>query len=543
MIFFSFYRFYGHNRIDQELNEVKAEKKTYDRSSLFSTLGDNKDCVNENEIIISVTLPPVDAATSVSSYLLAAAKYFIEIGGLKALTNAINNNSKLSNNSFRLSLTSTYNAIKIVRAIAAILWSDEPTDAEISVQISRFRDSFLYHITSLLVGIDIITGEDRQIIFSLLDSMCEHPNQSLQNSLVSKLTLDWNISRKLRLDTIWKLLYGCNTTLQSRIYGLNEIRSRISDAVQELDEARHRVEEFDSKQQERIRNSKDQPSPRVIAKDVKMEAIPRLEIPHRSATTSPTNSQGDNLSTTVYIDDETSHQQPELEDDNDDKWMKTDQNDKPSSISFSFHENETLQKVNHTLKADAITMKRTLIPHASSLDTQENQFHPRIQENELSKSFESFLVESAEQEISYLISFLTKEHSFLSTLLSPSYLHPELLKRLIYIPSFLAEQGELSSDDIKTMWSAAMTSSHESIQHAVYELLIGLVDKFEKEQLLMLGKLFETMEYHLISEKYLVLVHHFASVSLGVVREIGDEYFPLGADLLWTLGQVRLEFE
>ena len=433
----------------------------------------------------------------------------------------------------KASLTSTCTTINIVRALVSILWIDGPNDLAISTQIIDFRESFLYHIKSLRVGIDIVSGGDRQIIFSLLDSLCEHRHQTPQNSLVSKFLLDSSSSRKLRLDMVWKMICGENTTLQSRICGLNEIRNRISDAVQELEEAKRRVEESDLQEQEKIGHMKEHISTPIIMDDAKIQSIPRLEIPSRSTTNSPSNSADDNLSTTAYAhsscagDDENSRQDEDQEDDA--KWLKLNQVDgTPSTSHVCENDDYSFNQYNNDYINDVNNLKDSTASTELYLDRQEP-----AQES----SFENFLLESAEREITHLIFYLSKEHSFLSTLLSPSYLHPELLKRFIVIPSFLAEQGEFTSDDIIAIWNAAMTSSHESIQHAVYELLIGLLDKLEKDHLITLGLLLETMEYDLVTEKYLLLVHQFATASLGLMKEDNREKIPLGVDLLWNLGQ------
>ena len=514
----------------------------------------------EKDTII-VSLMHDEFTMSVSFYLLAMSQYFIQQNGLCMLGTMIFDDEIASNNiekslddksitqstndEKRVSLAPFCSIINIVRAIVSVSWINtcSSMDSRTLTQIIRFRDIIYRYISMLRVGYDIVSGTDRQILFSLLDSFCNTANLIPQNNILGGLLLDSNISMQLRLDAIWKMLCGENTTLQSRIFGLNELRNRITDAVQDLDSAKSKAEEFFLYEQEKMSLSekKKQNSPTCIINDdqLKSKSFPCLDI----TETSPNNSVSDNVSTTVYAhsscgnDGESSHDddQHRIDFEENEEWTKRRIDLGPSSTACDNVDESTY------VKSTNDNMNDSNSPTTFTCKDKHNNYDPTKDSKSIpSLLFNYKILDPAKQEIDRLISFLIEDHSFLDTLLSPSYLHPELLKRFIIIPSFLAEQNALTSDDIETIWNAAKTSSHESIQYAVYELVIGLLDKLERTELITLGELLSSVPYELVTDKYLLLVHNFAMASLGVLKNIDDKEIPLGVDLLWDLVQVRL---
>lgn len=71
----------------------------------------------------------------------------------------------------------------------------------------------------------------------------------------------------------------------------------------------------------------------------------------------------------------------------------------------------------------------------------------------------------------------------LHTTLSPDDHGPDYwLPRSVEIPEFISHVGQLSDEHLGFIWDAARQSAHESIRHAVLNLLEGIFPGLSKEQ-------------------------------------------------------------
>ena len=85
-----------------------------------------------------------------------------------------------------------------------------------------------------------------------------------------------------------------------------------------------------------------------------------------------------------------------------------------------------------------------------------------------------------------LVSWFSQVQLF-ELLMSPEYLHTELLKRNDCIPTFLLDQDALSDSQLMVVWKAAVSSSHESIRHGVYKLLQSIASKADASKMKVRG--------------------------------------------------------
>mmetsp|Transcript_17304 Transcript_17304/g.34434 ORF Transcript_17304/g.34434 Transcript_17304/m.34434 type:complete len:307 (+) Transcript_17304:126-1046(+) len=128
------------------------------------------------------------------------------------------------------------------------------------------------------------------------------------------------------------------------------------------------------------------------------------------------------------------------------------------------------------------------------------------------------------------------ESQLLELLMSPEYLHPELLKRCARIPVFMVDRGALGDAHLGDIWRAAVTSGHESIKHAVYNLLLELLDRLDDPQIHVLYGRLRALPPAEHDSQSLLLVNKFADAATGLAAP-GDPAAPLGYDLLWHLAQ------
>ena len=92
---------------------------------------------------------------------------------------------------------------------------------------------------------------------------------------------------------------------------------------------------------------------------------------------------------------------------------------------------------------------------------------------------------ASQRKLEFLQTWLATTGVF-EKILSPAYLHTELLKRASPVPKFLLERDGLSDAHFQNIWRAAMDSSHESIRHGVYSLLQQLIIYMPEEKLRLL---------------------------------------------------------
>jgi len=127
------------------------------------------------------------------------------------------------------------------------------------------------------------------------------------------------------------------------------------------------------------------------------------------------------------------------------------------------------------------------------------------------------------------------DSQLLELLMSPEYLHPELLKRCARIPLFMVDQDALADSHLSAIWRAAVTSSHESIKHAVFNLLLEILDKLGNSQIRVLYQKLRNLPATEHDSQSLLLVNKFADAAMGLT--VPGAHTPLGYDLLWMLAQ------
>ncbi|CAN0052138.1 unnamed protein product, partial [Ectocarpus sp. 12 AP-2014] len=104
-------------------------------------------------------------------------------------------------------------------------------------------------------------------------------------------------------------------------------------------------------------------------------------------------------------------------------------------------------------------------------------------------------------------------------LFSAGFLHTETLKRSGDIPRYLAWLNKLSNDHLKLIWDAARESAHESIRHAVLQLLQGLFPHLVKEQLGLINSFARQLPKCEFDVRTLVLLRHLATATMKLEKE------------------------
>lgn len=92
------------------------------------------------------------------------------------------------------------------------------------------------------------------------------------------------------------------------------------------------------------------------------------------------------------------------------------------------------------------------------------------------------------------------------------------------IPRYLAWLNNLSNDHLKLIWDAARESAHESIRHAVLQLLQGLFTHLTKEQLDLINTFALRLPKSDFDARTLALLKHLAAATMKVHTYCFDNY-------------------
>ncbi|CAM9952609.1 unnamed protein product, partial [Hapterophycus canaliculatus] len=87
------------------------------------------------------------------------------------------------------------------------------------------------------------------------------------------------------------------------------------------------------------------------------------------------------------------------------------------------------------------------------------------------------------------------------------------------IPRYLAWLGQLSNEHLKLIWDAARESAHESIRHAVLQLLQGLFPRLAKEQLDLVNAFARRLPRSEFDMRTLLLLKHLAAATVKLEKE------------------------
>ena len=156
-------------------------------------------------------------------------------------------------------------------------------------------------------------------------------------------------------------------------------------------------------------------------------------------------------------------------------------NKRPNSVGSGIEETLMLAKKQRTINLDeAIELSNSMVDdELSSEDILEHQsISPMVQSAHMDLSELAFAPTRLTE--SYLANWLT-ENEFIKFLLSPGYLHSELLRRCGKICCFLAEQQRLTTKEIDMLWEIASAKSgmgvHESVKDSCYSILEDICGK------------------------------------------------------------------
>lgn len=128
---------------------------------------------------------------------------------------------------------------------------------------------------------------------------------------------------------------------------------------------------------------------------------------------------------------------------------------------------------------------------------------------------------------------------YFSVSFSPAFVPPSPAPacRSGEIPRYLAGWNALSPNHLRLVWNAARESAHESIRHAVLQLLQNLFPHLPKDQLDLVNGLARGLPKGEFDGRTLVLLKHLASASMKVAAVLGS--FCAAALLSWMVRQPR----